>query len=81
MRRRTVHDASQTFSSNVQALITFFFPFCCTAPERKEYPLSAGMEENECPPSPRPQALITFLYVDFLDCTGTMYSMANYLSL
>lgn len=26
-------------------------------------------------------ALITFLYVDFLDCTGTMYSMANFLSL
>ena len=26
-------------------------------------------------------ALITFLYVDFLDCTGTMYSMANFISL
>ncbi|KAL6774528.1 XUV2 [Auxenochlorella protothecoides x Auxenochlorella symbiontica] len=26
-------------------------------------------------------ALITFLYVDFLDCTGTLYSMANFLGL
>lgn len=26
-------------------------------------------------------ALVTFLYVDFLDCTGTLYSMANFLSL
>jgi xanthine/uracil/vitamin C permease (AzgA family) len=24
-------------------------------------------------------ALITFLYVDFLDATGTFYSMANFL--
>ena len=26
-------------------------------------------------------ALITFLYVDILDCTGTLYSMARYASL
>ncbi len=24
-------------------------------------------------------ALVTFLYVDFCDCTGTLFSMANYL--
>lgn len=25
-------------------------------------------------------ALITFLYVDFCDCTGTLFSMANYMN-
>ena len=24
-------------------------------------------------------AMLTLLYIDFLDCTGTMFSMANYL--
>ena len=25
-------------------------------------------------------ALLTLLYVDFLDCTGTLFSMANYIN-
>ena len=25
-------------------------------------------------------ALVTFLYVDFCDCTGTLFSMANYMN-
>lgn len=40
-------------------------------------PLSFTSPENIPPPHCIPPGR----YVDFLDCTGTMYSMANYLNL